>query len=638
MKNRKSDLDYCEMNVDSSHDWISIGYEKKEIISRCAYCHQCKREKIQYVINKQSQKPIKQWPVSMISIVIPSFKRKELLKWGLYSLSKQQCPYPFEVIILNDGQENDGTKELCESYSEKFNIKYIYTGIRNKKEEIWRCPGFVLNIGVKQTQAEYIILSCPEIYHFDTFAIKKIIDELRKSKQLLVRPIGLDDQSGQFLDIVKAKRGNVEYKSSFKNITKKLNTEMPFFIGLHKQDFIDIGGYDEDFIGWAYDDTDLIARLKRYNCKFVQTDSTIVHLYHPRHRIGIKNNQKMYKHNQKLYEEKDKTGIIFSNENRVWGDLNAEPIEKKILNLEDYSSKDWNLKSIPKIAHFYWGNDKLPYLRYLSVLSFRKYNPDWEINVYVPKDKYKGKCLDTSESFAFVGENYYSNLKSLNVNIIEIDFKFIDINLLDTNKLSKEYLSRQEVYRSDFLRWHLLYTRGGLWSDMDIMYFKSMTEMDINIKENKKINTVISLHPEYGHSVGFMLSGKSNPYFRYIFQLAKETFNPNDYQSIGVNLLNIKFPNIKAIETQFKTLNKTVKNTDIKTVYAYDATCIPLIYQSSAMIRYSTNSIGLHWYAGHRFAKYYINKLTHLNYSHCDNVLGKTIQLVYNKNIKKEQI
>jgi len=90
MKNRKSDLDYCEINTEEGHDWQLVGCDKGWIIHRCSYCYQCYREKPSYVINKNSDKSIKQWALPVISIIIPSFKRVELLKWGLYSLLKQE--------------------------------------------------------------------------------------------------------------------------------------------------------------------------------------------------------------------------------------------------------------------------------------------------------------------------------------------------------------------------------------------------------------------------------------------------------------------------------------------------------------------------------------------------------------------
>jgi hypothetical protein len=45
----------------------------------------------------------------------------------------------------------------------------------------------------------------------------------------------------------------------------------------------------------------------------------------------------------------------------------------------------WEL-SVPKMAHFYWGGGKLLYMRFLSIKSFMKYNPDWVVVFHYPRD------------------------------------------------------------------------------------------------------------------------------------------------------------------------------------------------------------------------------------------------------------
>ncbi len=567
-------------------------------------------------VNKKIEQPI-------ASILIPCFKRVELLKWGLYSLAKQESPYPFEVIVLNDGIK-DETKKICDEFSDRLNIRYIFTGHRNEKKIQWRCPGFCLNIGVKKAKSDYIILSCPEIFHLDKFAVKKTIEQLKLRRKIMVRPKGWDDQKNEYLVYVKKTKGNVDLNYSLENI-EKLDTKLPFFLGFHKEEFMCIGGYDEDFIGWAYDDTDFIMRMQKYSCRYVEIDSKIVHLYHPRHRQGIEETRKMYLHNKKLYEYKNKRGVLYSNKDREWGVINKD-VDSYIKNVENIGDV-WKFKHIPKVAHFYWGNSTLPFLRYLSVLSFKIHNPDWKIKFYVPPKSYAGDCLDTQQPFKFTGVDYFPNLKTIkNIEIITVNFDFIN-NVCEG--LEKKYLSRQEVYRSDFLRWHLLSTEGGMWADMDVMFFKPISNMYINQQDNSEATTLICLHPKYGHSVGFMLSAPNNKYYANILQKAKKSFNPIDYQSIGVNLLNVDFKTIDSIEKKFSNLKGKVKNIPVTTVYGYDALVIPTIYNYSDMSRYTSNSIGLHWYAGHHLAKKYINSITHLNYTDFKNVLARTIKKVY---------
>lgn len=564
-----------------------------------------------------------------VTLIMSTFNRKELLEFGLSSLAKQETNYKFEVMVINDGKRTDETKQICNKYSDKLNINYLFTGHRNKSEIKWRCPGFPLNIGVKKSKSKYIILTSPEIYHLDNRAIEKTMNQLTKRNKSIVIPNGYDDQKSHILDAIRD--GRKLSMNFIINKTQELNTKMPFFFGLDKSHFIKIGGYDEDMIGWAYDDTDLTYRLLRYGCRFVKIDSKIIHLYHPRHRPGIGKYREMYKYNKEIYESKDRKGVIYSNIGKEWGVLNTDNIIKST----KQKTNGWYLNKIPKICYFYWGNDKLPYLRYLSILSFSKFNPDWKINVYVPFKKYKGKCFDTCDLFEFTGRDYYQNLRNLcknnpNVEIIETDFNFIGLNIFSGNKLAKEYYSRQEVYKSDFLRWYLLSTIGGLWSDMDIMYFKPINNIKINRPENKEINTIVSLHPQYKHSVGFMLSsGKNNDYYTYVYNKSRRNFNPKYYQSVGVNLLNEEFPNIKEIEWKFPDSKGKVSDIGVEATYSYDALNIPIIYNSNNMSKYSSHSIGLHWYGGHKLAKVYLNKINHLNYRKFDNVIAKTVIEVY---------
>ena len=42
----------------------------------------------------------------------------------------------------------------------------------------------------------------------------------------------------------------------------------------------------------------------------------------------------------------------------------------------------------PKILHLYWYG-KLSFLNYLTILSFKRYHPNWTINVW-QKGKYQG--------------------------------------------------------------------------------------------------------------------------------------------------------------------------------------------------------------------------------------------------------
>lgn len=266
--------------------------------------------------------------VMKISLIIASYLRPHLLDLGLWSLSQQKINYDLEIIICNDGIE-DATQSVCEKYKTELNIKYIFTGQRNVQEKKHRVAGFALNIGVKQSIGDIIILSCAEIFHLNS-TINQIIDPLLINKKLLTTPaVMYFDDTGEGVNYLSKKLTlilpmelliKLQQNTECKNATK-----MPFFMGMHKEEFINIGGYDEDFIGYAGDDNDLIFRLlyndrKKQGLKYYFTQSQIIHLYH-----GERCDSKMHQENPdwlynfNLFENKRERKIIIRNQNKEWG-------------------------------------------------------------------------------------------------------------------------------------------------------------------------------------------------------------------------------------------------------------------------------------------------------------------------------
>jgi glycosyltransferase involved in cell wall biosynthesis len=252
-----------------------------------------------------------------VSIIIPTYKRCHLLKWNLYSLSRQEFPFDFETIVLNDGIIDD-TEQLVSQYKEQLNIKYIFTGQRNLNGQmIWRVPGYTINIGVKYSQGDIIILCCAEIFHLnDTIKALASVYDSHNTNKVLAIPHAKDDEGG-FLKQLETHNGSF----SFKNYNAQpplVNVKFPFFLAMKKTEFINIGGYDEDFIGTDYDDEDLVMRLLDNGCSHVETDAMAIHLWHPRLTMTSERIPR-FEHNKRLFEQR--RGIINRNEGREWGKL-----------------------------------------------------------------------------------------------------------------------------------------------------------------------------------------------------------------------------------------------------------------------------------------------------------------------------
>lgn len=280
----------------------------------------------------------------------------------------------------------------------------------------------------------------------------------------------------------------------------------------------------------------------------------------------------------------------------------------------------WHLKKIPKIAHFYWGGEKLSYLRFLSVQSFRQLNSDWTVRVHMPSELSRAKPAWDSfqQKDINLSSDYTAQLKALDVDIVYHDF--------DSYSFSNQ---AHEVHKSDFLRWRLLGQSGGLWTDIDILYTKPMDQLVENLPKNDNIDSVLCpLNPPDKHTVGFLLSSANNKFFNYMADLAMQEYNPNVYQCMGSDLINQRFKTFESFGEQFPTNKFLFLNRNC--VYSVTSKTIELFYQAvDANISKKINSksvLGFHWFAGHPQSQLFENALTASNVNEYNNLLSTVIK------------
>jgi len=249
------------------------------------------------------------------SIIITTFQRPHLLKWGLYSLAKQAMPSGFETIVLNDGL-HDETEAICHKYEQRLNLKYVFTGQRNLDGNIkWRVPGFAINIGAKISKGQILIISCAEMFHLND-CIAQLTFPLLSNPRLLGIPIARDDQDSSFLNNLIATDGSFDHNSYYNY--PGLNTSLPFLTSVSREQFFAIGGYDEDFTGIGYDDNDLMLRLTKNGCTYFQTVAETIHLYHERIWYARASSPETIFNRDLFYARQNQ---VVRNQDREWGKL-----------------------------------------------------------------------------------------------------------------------------------------------------------------------------------------------------------------------------------------------------------------------------------------------------------------------------
>ena len=85
-----------------------------------------------------------------VSVVIPTYRRKEALLRALRSLATQSiAPDEYEVVVVVDGSD-DGTREAAESSEQPYSLRVLWQGNRGRAA--------ACNTGVAAAEAELVVL------------------------------------------------------------------------------------------------------------------------------------------------------------------------------------------------------------------------------------------------------------------------------------------------------------------------------------------------------------------------------------------------------------------------------------------------------------------------------------------------
>ena len=254
---------------------------------------------------------------------------------------------------------------------------------------------------------------------------------------------------------------------------------------------------------------------------------------------------------------------------------------------------------IPHVAHFYWGQTDLPFLRFLTLWSFGNLNPDWTLVLHEPDQLADtiGRRWNTHEHKA--SRQSVRNYRPL-------------LGAIPNLRIRKHpsdgfppHLS--QVHRSDLLRWALLANEGGVWSDMDIAWLRPLS--DLRLPDATSAVLCYSLLPDFlTHSIGFLASTAGAWPFTDMMQrsieIASSASSAEEYQMLGCQLL-------MKVAPLGRHLPRGVYNLPIDVVYPYSWVTIQRFLATAEQLATTPNTIGIHWYAGNRLATHLAAELTH---------------------------
>lgn len=209
---------------------------------------------------------------------------------------KEMADSSVEIIILDDYHISSPT---VKSHCEENDFIYIHTGAQKKGKPKFRMPGYALNIGVKHCKGDNIIFGNSEVMPDSILLLKKMLRQIREG--YICSPVVRDQMfEGSLL------------------FSRIMNNKLPFCWGMPKAIYEEIGGYDEEFTGFCFDDNDFSDRALSLT-KFVEIKSSATHLWHSKERNDPSITNEAWLYNKKLYESKK--GILKRNTEGDWGVL-----------------------------------------------------------------------------------------------------------------------------------------------------------------------------------------------------------------------------------------------------------------------------------------------------------------------------
>lgn len=188
-----------------------------------------------------------------VSVVMPFFKKYKEFENILPKNSQYFSRNGIEVVIVMDeDSEEELVLQLLCRYPE-VNWKVLV----NKNKHDWRNPAKAINVGIRQSSKDYILVCSPE----SEFATD-VIYIMRKTLHFYPNHFTI---------------GYVEFRSH-ECVDHKTSVVPYGSIMAKKSSFEQIGGYDESLFRWGGDDDNIRARLEMFGCKKISLkEARLVH-------------------------------------------------------------------------------------------------------------------------------------------------------------------------------------------------------------------------------------------------------------------------------------------------------------------------------------------------------------------------
>ncbi len=243
-----------------------------------------------------------------VSLIITTYNAPQFLEKILQSIFKQTL-LPYEVIIADDGSD-ERTANLIKKYQQSFPVPLLHVWHEDKGFRAAK----IRNEAIKASSGNYIVFldgDCvpDKNFIFDHVKLaekgffvqgKRILLDKQISSKFTIESI--DSFFKKLKLFFSPKISNRHHLLRFSFFPAIKNTKLKGIkgcnMGVFKEDLLAVNGFNEDFVGWGREDTEIVVRLYKYGLKRKEHlfRAICFHLWHPpRSKENLNKNDRLLK-------------------------------------------------------------------------------------------------------------------------------------------------------------------------------------------------------------------------------------------------------------------------------------------------------------------------------------------------------
>jgi len=227
------------------------------------------------------------------SIILPYIDRLRQFISVLHRFHDLYDRDDFELVVLIDSKndQSDTDRLIVELEKGTLRIKYLEVDQSDVHN-----PSKSFNTGARIGEGQYVVLSNPECYHKD-----KILSEFDRYLETHDYVVAACEECADDWEVVDSELlyNHVRWLQH-PNLD---NRELHFCSVLSKENFLNWGGFDEEYCkGISYDDDDFLRTVRKHTDSVVSIPATTVHLWHDRDYIN--NQLSLVRKNEKYFRMK----------------------------------------------------------------------------------------------------------------------------------------------------------------------------------------------------------------------------------------------------------------------------------------------------------------------------------------------